>query len=172
VLTAREGMLVERRQMTVDVPAEHLYQAFTSLGGRRGWLTMNWAWRLRGALDRMIGGVGFRRGRRDPSALRVGDAVDFWRVEALESGRLLRLRAEMKLPGRAWLEFKAEPQPGGRTRLTQTALFGPHGLLGLTYWYAMYPAHRVIFGNMIRRVARLGATLVDGPATVTGGASA
>jgi uncharacterized protein YbjT (DUF2867 family) len=172
VLDAREGMLVERRQVTVDVPAERLYRAFTGLGGRRGWLTMNWAWRLRGALDRMIGGVGFRRGRRHPSALRVGDALDFWRVEALESGRLMRLRAEMKLPGRAWLEFKAEPQPGGRTRLTQTALFGPRGLLGLMYWYAMYPAHSLIFSSMIRRVARLGATLTDEPATVTGGAPA
>ncbi len=110
VLTNWEGMVVERRQLEVAAPAETVYRTFASLGGDRGWLYMNWAWRLRGAIDRLVGGVGLRRGRRSPTGLRVGDAVDFWRVEAVEPGRLLRLRAEMRLPGEAWLEFVAIPQ--------------------------------------------------------------
>jgi hypothetical protein len=115
---------------------------------------MNWAWKARGIVDRALGGVGMRRGRRDPHHLRVGDAVDFWRVEAVVPDRLIRLRAEMKVPGRAWLEFEAHPRDDGQTDLTQTAIFEPKGLAGLAYWYLLYPMHALIFVGMIRRIAR------------------
>ena len=152
VFAQREGLLIERRQIQVDARPESVFRSFTGLGGKRGWLYWNWSWRLRGMLDRMVGGVGFRRGRRDPDDLRVGDALDFWRVEALEPGRVLRLRAEMRLPGVAWLEYKSDPGPDGGTRLTQTAIFGPRGLLGLLYWYSIYPVHGLIFSNLAQRV--------------------
>ena len=110
---------------------------------------------LRNALPRgKSRGVGFRRGRRHPVDLRVGDAVDFWRVEAVEPGHLVRLRAEMKVPGRAWLQFEAEPLEASRTRLVQTAYFAPRGLLGLVYWYLLYPIHGVIFSRLIRTLAQ------------------
>lgn len=152
-LISNEGMIIERRQRLVSAPAEAVYRSFARLGGARGWLYMDLAWQLRGRMDRLCGGVGMRRGRRDPEALRVGDAVDFWRVEVVEPGRLIRLRAEMKVPGRAWLEFKATAQSGGQTLLTQTAFFEPKGLLGLLYWYAIYPIHGLIFSGLIRKVA-------------------
>jgi hypothetical protein len=151
-LSAQEGMIVERRQLFVPEPPEALFRSFTGLGGDRGWLYANWAWRLRGALDRLAGGVGFRRGRRDPDHLRTGDALDFWRVEAVEPPSLLRLRAEMKVPGRAWLQFEARPAQGGSV-VVQTAYFAPRGLSGHLYWYALYPAHAAIFRNLVRRVA-------------------
>lgn len=153
-LSVQEGIIRERRQVNVDAPAEILYQAFVRLGGATGWLCMDWAWRLRGFLDRLVGGVGLRRGRRDPQGVRVGDALDFWRVEALEQGRMIRLRAEMKVPGRAWLEFRADPLPGGFSRLTQTAFFAPRGLAGLLYWYLLYPIHGVIFSGLAKNLAR------------------
>jgi uncharacterized protein YbjT (DUF2867 family) len=152
-LLTSEGMIMERRQRTVTAPADAVYRSFAGLGGKRGWLYMDWAWQLRGMTDRLCGGVGMRRGRRDPEDLRVGDALDFWRVEVVEPGRLIRLRAEMKVPGRAWLEFQALPQPGGQTLLSQTAFFEPKGLLGLLYWYVLYPIHSLIFSGLIRRVA-------------------
>ncbi|MDP1571302.1 MAG: SDR family oxidoreductase [Vicinamibacterales bacterium] len=152
-LTTHEGMVIEQRQQRVAAPAEEVFRAFTALGGRTGWLAMNWAWQLRGLLDRLVGGVGMRRGRRHPQDVRVGDALDFWRVEAVEPGTLLRLRAEMKVPGRAWLQFQAAPQPDGGTLLTQTAFFAPKGLFGWLYWYALYPIHGLVFGGMIARLA-------------------
>jgi hypothetical protein len=109
---------------------------------------------LRGIADRLVGGVGFRRGRRHPDELRVGDVLDFWRVEAVEPGRLMRLRAEMKLPGRAWLQFEAKPRSEGETLLAQTAFLAPKGLFGILYWYGLYPFHGLIFGNLIRAIAR------------------
>ena len=112
-LVTSEGMIMERRQCLVKAPADAVYRSFASLGGKRGWLYMNWAWKLRGMGDRLCGGVGMRRGRRHSDDLRVGDALDFWRVEMVEPNRLVRLRAEMKVPGRAWLEFQALPQPSG-----------------------------------------------------------
>ena len=115
---------------------------------------MDWAWRVRGFLDRLVGGVGLRRGRRDPQEVRVGDAVDFWRVEAVEPDRLLRLRAEMKVPGRAWLEFRVEPIDAATSRLSQTAFFAPRGLTGLLYWYLLYPIHAVIFSGLAKALAR------------------
>jgi hypothetical protein len=113
----------------------------------------DWAWSLRGAMDRLIGGVGLRRGRRHPDEIFVGEALDFWRVEAVQEDRLLRLRAEMKVPGAAWLEFEARPRGEGKTLLTQTAYFVPKGLSGLAYWYLLYPIHSLIFSGLIGEIA-------------------
>ncbi len=157
-LTVREGMILERRQKPVAAPPERVFRVFSGLGGRRGWLYMNWAWALRGFLDQMLGGVGLRRGRRDPDEVRAGDALDFWRVEAVEPGRLLRLRAEMKVPGRAWLEFRVVPRGDGGSVLSQVAFFAPRGLFGWLYWYALYPVHGFIFGGLIDRIARRAAS--------------
>jgi uncharacterized protein YbjT (DUF2867 family) len=164
-LSTVEGMIIERRAVQVDRPPEPLFRAFTGLGGERGWLYMNWAWEIRGVLDQLVGGPGFRRGRRDPEHLRPGDALDFWRVEAVEPGRLLRLRAEMKVPGRAWLQFEALPLDGG-SLLSQTAYFAPHGLAGHLYWHALYPIHAAIFGNLVRCVAERARSLA--PAALPG----
>lgn len=150
-----QGMLIERREVDVEATPHDLFRTFSSLGGKRGWLAYNWAWQLRGILDRLVGGVGLRRGRRDPDELRVGDALDFWRVEAVEENKLIRLRAEMKVPGRAWLQFEARPQQNGRAQLVQTAYFAPRGLSGLLYWYVLYPIHGLIFAAMPQRIARL-----------------
>jgi uncharacterized protein YbjT (DUF2867 family) len=153
-LTTHEGMIIEHRQIAVDAPAEAIFRAFVGLGGKRGWLYMNWAWRVRGAIDRLCGGVGLRRGRRDTHSIRVGEALDFWRVEAIEPGHLMRLRAEMKVPGKAWLQFEVRAQDhNARPLLVQTAFFAPKGLLGVIYWYALYPIHSMIFGGMIRQLA-------------------
>jgi uncharacterized protein YbjT (DUF2867 family) len=154
LLTTQDGMVMERRQLMVNASPARAFEVFSSLGGATGWLRLNWAWQLRGFIDRLLGGVGMRRGRRHPHHVRVGDAVDFWRVEAVEPGRLVRLRAEMKVPGRAWLEFHARTQEDGRTLVTQTAFFSPRGLFGLVYWYALYPIHGLIFGGMIREIGR------------------
>jgi uncharacterized protein YbjT (DUF2867 family) len=154
VLTVQDGMIIERRRRMIRASAAAVYRAFSGLGGERGWLYANWAWRLRGMLDRLVGGAGFRRGRRHPDEVRSGDALDFWRVEAVERGCLLRLRAEMKVPGAAWLQFEARPQSEAETLLVQTAFFAPKGLWGLLYWYGLYPLHSLIFSGMIRRLAR------------------
>ena len=156
-LRDREGVLEETRTIYVDATPDQVFRAFCRLGGDHGWLAWNWLWKIRGFLDRMVGGPGLRRGRRDPAWLYLGEAVDFWRVEMVERPRLLRLRAEMRVPGQAWLQFSAVPEGDG-TRLIQTALFAPRGLLGLLYWYAMYPAHLFIFGDMAKAVAQLAQT--------------
>lgn len=153
-LRDREGVLEETRAIYVDAQPDQVFRAFCRLGGDQGWLAWNGLWKIRGFVDRLVGGPGLRRGRRDPAWLYLGEAVDFWRVETVERPRLLRLRAEMRMPGKAWLQFTAIPEGSG-TRLIQTALFAPRGLLGLLYWYAMYPAHLLIFGDMARAVAAL-----------------
>jgi uncharacterized protein YbjT (DUF2867 family) len=165
ILTTHEGMVMEQRQLLVEASPAAVFRSFTSLGGETGWLYMNWAWQLRGILDRLVGGVGMRRGRRDPQDLRVGDPLDFWRVEAIEPDQLMRLRAEMKVPGRAWLQFQARLQPDGRTLLSQTAFFAPKGLFGWLYWYVLYPIHGFIFSGMISRVAER-AKLDERPSSV------
>jgi hypothetical protein len=154
VLSDSEGLVREHRERHVRASPATVFAVFTGLGGDTGWLFMNWAWRLRGLVDRLLGGVGLRRGRRNPHELRVGDALDFWRVEAIEAGRLLRLRAEMKVPGEAWLQLVATPMADGRTLLQQTAIFAPRGLSGWLYWYALYPVHRIIFSGFIRAIGR------------------
>jgi uncharacterized protein YndB with AHSA1/START domain len=153
-LTEHEGMIKEKRQRVVRAAPETVFRVFTGVGGGRGWLYADWTWRVRGFFDRLVGGVGLRRGRRDPDELRIGDALDFWRVEALEPGRLLRLRAEMKVPGKAWLQYDVTPQDDGGTLLSQTAYFAPRGLSGLLYWYLLYPVHGLIFSGLIAAVAR------------------
>lgn len=154
VLASQEGMLIERRRLLVNASHETVYRVFSGIGGQRGWIYANWTWRVRGAIDRTVGGVGLRRGRRHPDLVRVGDAVDFWRVEAVEPGRVLRLRAEMKVPGKAWLQFEARPRSNGTTLLRQTAYFEPKGVAGALYWWLLYPIHRPIFSGLIRAVAR------------------
>lgn len=155
ILTSREGLILEHRRRPASAPPETVFQTVSGIGGERGWFFLNAAWRLRGAIDRMIGGVGLRRGRRDPDQLRVGDALDFWRVEAVEPNHLIRLRAEMKVPGKAWLEFQVDPhQEGQASILSQTAFFAPKGLWGLLYWYALYPLHGIIFSGLIREIVR------------------
>jgi hypothetical protein len=150
----REGMFLERRQRITSAPAEALYHVFASLGGKHGWLYGTWLWQLRGAIDRLLGGVGVSRGRRNPDDVHVGDVVDFWRVEKVEPGRLLRLRAEMRMFGPGWLEFEAQPQPDGTTRLLQTAFYVPRGLMGLLYWYSLVPFHAFIFSGLIDQIVQ------------------
>ncbi len=152
-LAAREGMVRERREEVAAASPATVFAVVSGLGGARGYLVCDWTWTVRGALDRLVGGVGLRRGRRDPDELRAGDALDFWRVEAVEPERLLRLRAEMKVPGEAWLEFQIEPRGEGRSLLVQTAHFAPKGLGGLAYWYGLYPVHARIFSGMIHALA-------------------
>jgi len=155
-MTSREGMIVERRQRLVTASPERVFAEVERVGGNAGWPYATFLWRVRGLLDRAVGGVGMRLGRRDPDRLRVGDALDFWRVEEVRRPELLRLRAEMKVPGRAWLQYEVIPGEGG-SRLIQTAFFEPKGLPGLAYWYLLYPAHGLIFRGMVRVLAERAA---------------
>ncbi|MGK5440969.1 SDR family oxidoreductase [Micromonospora sp. URMC 105] len=142
------------REREVAAPATALWRVIEGVGGEHGWYSFPLAWSIRGWLDRLIGGVGLRRGRRDPHRLQVGEALDFWRVEEIVPGELLRLRAEMRLPGRAWLEMRAEPTADGRSRYVQRAVFLPRGLAGHAYWGSVAPFHAVVFGGMARNIAR------------------
>lgn len=153
--------LVDSRTARVPLPPAAAFAPIQHIGGRQGWYHGNLLWRLRGLLDLPFGGAGTRRGRRDPVHLLAGDTVDFWRVEAIEEDRLLRLTAEMSLPGRAWLQFEVEPAPGG-SLIRQTAIFDPVGLLGRLYWYSIWPIHGFVFNGMIRGIARAAA---EEPAT-------
>jgi len=149
--------IVDSRTVRVGVPTGQAFEPIRQIGGRRGWYYGTWLWQIRGFLDLMVGGIGVRRGRRHPDQLRVGDALDFWRVERYEPGRLLLLQAEMKVPGRAWLEFEVEPaseSSGGGSVIRQTAQFDPLGLFGLAYWYGLYPLHFFVFRGMLRNIAR------------------
>jgi len=152
VLKTQEGMIIEQRCELVDAPQGIVYRTYSRLGGEQGWLYLDWTWKLRGFIDRLFGGVGLRRGRRDPERIRVGDAIDFWRVEVVEPGAMLRLRAEMKVPGLAWLQFESQPFQNQQTKLVQTAYFAPKGLTGYLYWYALYPLHSLIFSGLIRKL--------------------
>ena len=145
--------MIDRQEVLVEAPPALACEPVQRIGGSRGWYFATWLWTLRGLLDQLLGGVGMRRGRRHPVKVRPGDPIDFWRVEAFEPDRLLRLKAEMKLPGRAWLQFEVEPVGSG-SRITQTAVFDPRGLGGLMYWYGLYPIHWVIFRGMLRRMVR------------------
>ena len=147
--------LIDRQQALTAAEPVRAFAPIQCIGGVRGWYFATWLWMLRGALDLLVGGVGMRRGRRHPVELRTGDPLDFWRVEAFEAGGLLLLKAEMKVPGRAWLQFEVEPEGGG-SRITQTAVFDPSGLGGLAYWYGLYPVHWLIFRGMLRGIVRAG----------------
>lgn len=144
----------DNRDTAVDATPGDLWRVVEGIGGDNGWYSWSAAWAARGLLDRLVGGVGLRRGRRDPHDVRVGETIDFWRVEEVTDGRLLRLRAEMRLPGRAWLELRVDVDPDGRTRYSQRALFAPRGLAGHAYWWSVAPFHGVVFGGMVRNVRR------------------
>ena len=148
------GILSDRRTIIFSSPIEQVQKRIWSLGGDRGWLAMNWAWKFRGFLDKLVGGIGLRRGRTHPTRLKVGDALDFWRVLlADEKNRRLLLYAEMKLPGEAWLEFEIIPHETGGT-LKQTASFRPNGVWGRFYWYSLYPFHALIFSQLAKQIAK------------------
>ena len=147
------SLYVDDRVRRVRASADALWQTIEGIGGESGWYSFPLAWELRGLLDRAVGGVGLRRGRRDPRRLQVGDALDFWRVEEVVPGSLLRLRAEMKLPGRAWLEFSVGAGEPGWAVYRQRAIFRPIGLLGQAYWWSLRPFHDVVFGGMLRNIA-------------------
>lgn len=155
-MTIQEGMIIVRRQEEIKASPDNVYSVFTRLGGDTGWLYYDWAWKLLGIIDRLIGGVGFRRGRRDPDELRVGDTLDFWRVEAIEPGVMMRLRAEMKLPGNAWLQFEAHPHENTDSLLVLTTFFAPKGLFGLLYWYGLYPFQSIVFSGLMRKLKEMG----------------
>ena len=145
--------IVDSREVEVDVPPSAAFRPIRRLGGRTGWYAANFLWRLRGYVDLIQGGVGLRRGRRDPENFAVGDVVDWWRVEAFEPDRLLRLVAEMKVPGRAWLEFEVKGNES-RSVIRQTAIFDPLGVAGLLYWYSLYPLHKWVFSGMLRGIVK------------------
>jgi uncharacterized protein YbjT (DUF2867 family) len=150
--TIQNGMVVEIRKRAVRSSQEAVYRAFTELGGSNNW-PCDWAWRVRAAIDRMIGGVGMRKGRPETHGIKLGDAMDFFRVVKIEPDRTIRLKAEMKLPGEGWLQFDAEQNKDGRTSLVQTVFFAPRGLMGIIYWYLLGPIHKVIFARMIAKLA-------------------
>ena len=144
---------LDERSTPVDAPPAVLWEVVEGIGGERGWYSFPLAWAMRGLLDRLAGGVGLRRGRRHPDRLSVGEPLDFWRVEALERPKLLRLRAEMRLPGLAWLEFRVDDAGEGRSVLHQRAVFRPKGLAGRLYWLAVWPFHGIVFQGMLRNMA-------------------
>ncbi|MFF9012521.1 SDR family oxidoreductase [Streptomyces sp. NPDC014870] len=148
------SLYTDEREREVEARPEELWRVIEGIGGQNGWYSFPLGWAVRGWLDRFVGGAGLRRGRRDAASLRVGDALDFWRVEEIERGNMLRLRAEMRLPGKAWLEMYAERDGDGRSRYRQRALFHPRGLAGQLYWWSVAPFHAVVFGGMARRIAR------------------
>ncbi len=147
------SLLVDERSGAVDAGADDLWTVIEGIGGAHGWYSWRLGWVARGLMDRLFGGPGLRRGRRDPHRLAVGDPLDWWRVERIDPGRLLRLRAEMRLPGLAWLELAVD-EDAGRTVFRQRAIYHPRGLLGQAYWWAVWPFHGIVFGGMQRNIAR------------------
>jgi hypothetical protein len=160
------SMYTDVRAQPSSASPERLWRIIEGIGGEHGWYSFPLAWSVRGWLDRLAGGVGLRRGRRHPHDLHTGDALDWWRVEKLEEGRLLRLRAEMKVPGAAWLEMIAEPGPDGGSVYRQRAVFVPRGLAGHAYWWAVSPFHAAVFGGMARNITST-AERPDEPAAAT-----
>ncbi len=150
-----EGIICDLRQVVVDASPDRVFAVLENLGGKHGWLSFDVLWRIRGWMDELIGGVGNSRGRSRPNGMRVGDVVDFWRVERVEAPRAVLLKAEMKLPGAAWLHFELRPDGPGRTLLCCCAWFQPKGLLGEIYWYVLYPIHLLIFKKLMTAVSRL-----------------
>ncbi len=159
--------IVSSRSTRVQGGAEEAFAPIQRIGGATGWYAADWFWRLRGSLDRLRGGEGLRRGRRDPWELRVGDAIDFWRVERLERGRRLLLRAEAKLPGRLWLVFEVEPRYSG-TQIRQTTIFDPAGYVGRAYWHLLYPIHHGVFSAMLRGLAQASGRTTEPIQAATG----
>jgi len=152
------------RRILVDATATQCWPALVGIGGKAGWYYADWLWQLRGGIDRLAGGPGLGRGRRDPHAVQPGDALDFWRVLAVEPERRLKLVAEMKVPGEAVLELRLTECVDGTTEIRQSARFKPHGLLGLLYWYSVLPLHNLVFAGMLRGIAKAaGGRVVAGP---------
>lgn len=145
-------ILTDRREVDVSAPSDKLFEVVQTIGGENGWYSATWLWQIRGLLDELLGGVGLRRGRVDSKNIAVGDTLDFWRVEEYDPGKRLLLRAEMKVPGKAWLEFAVLSQSDEQSRLIQTARFYPRGLLGILYWYGVYPVHVWVFRRMARAI--------------------
>jgi hypothetical protein len=144
-------MIVEVRQKAACCSTDAAYKTFTELGGQNGW-PYNIAWRLRAAIDRIIGGVGMRKGRPDTDNINLGDTIDFFRVVKVEPNNMIRLKAEMKLPGDGWLQFEAKPIKDNLTNIVQTVFFAPRGLFGTLYWYLLQPIHRLIFKKLINKI--------------------
>lgn len=144
----------DQRKIETEISAEKVFPIIQKIGGSSGWYYGNWLWKWRGILDRMIGGVGLRRGRRHPVDIRIGDAIDFWRVEAFQPGTMLRLKAEMKLPGHAWLEFRVQSLSPQKSLFLQTATFRPSNWVGFIYWYTVLPLHFLVFRNMAKNIIR------------------
>ena len=161
------SLYVDERSSVVDATPEDLWKVIEGIGGDAGWYSWELLWSVRGLVDRLWGGPGLRRGRRSPHDLQIGDALDFWRVEEIVDGELLRLRAEMKVPGRAWLDLGIGRDDEGCTIFHQRAVFAPRGLLGRCYWALVFPFHGVVFGGMQRNIAaRAAATATgDGPSS-------
>jgi uncharacterized protein YbjT (DUF2867 family) len=153
-LSSAEGLIMEKRQLTACSDSATAFKVISCFGGERGWFYADYLWHLRGLLDRLFGGVGLRRVRRSFTELRVGDTFGFWRVEELVENQLLRLRSEMKMRSGAWLQFEIEQIEDAKVLVTQTAFYEPKGLLGLMYWFVLYPMHKIIFRGMIRTMVR------------------
>jgi uncharacterized protein YbjT (DUF2867 family) len=149
-----EGLIIERRKRKIKANPEAVFTIFSSLGGQKGWLYMNWTWQIRGVLDSLVGGVGMRRGRRHPDSLKPGEIIDFWCVEEVKPEQFLRLRSEMKLPGLAWLQFETYPDKNNYSILVQSIYFAPKGLTGVLYWYLLYPFHHIIFNGLMRKIGK------------------
>jgi uncharacterized protein YbjT (DUF2867 family) len=149
-----EGMFIEQLRLEAAVTPEVVYRVFSSIGGKHGWYYGDWLWQLRGVFDRLAGGPGMRRGRSEAVDLQSGDVVDGYTVETVQAGRLLRLRNNMKAPGPAWMQFEALTTENGKSLYVQTAFFEPHGLVGLIYWYALYPFHQIIFNGLAQAIVR------------------
>jgi len=155
----REGFFIENQKIRLEAGTEQVYRAVSGMGGKSGWLYLNGLWQLRGFLDRLVGGPGLR-GRSSESTLSENDVVDYYRVEAIEPGQMLRLKAELKSPGQGWMEWRTMPGGAG-TILSQTAFFAPRGMLGFVYWYLLWPVHTLVFTGLIREIARRARELKD-----------
>ena len=149
--------IVDTHSYSSELPKEKLFVPIKNIGGKNGWYYANWLWKIRGYLDVLFGGVGMRRSRSDDEDIRVGDIIDWWRVDEYRENEVLRLFSEMKLPGRAWLEFRVKEEDGIST-IEQTAIFDPVGLSGLLYWYILYPIHNIIFSGMVRNIVKKAGT--------------
>ena len=149
-----EGMFIEQHRLETSAKPEAVYSTFAGLGGRDGWFFADWLWQVRGLIDRLAGGPGMRRGRLSQVEIQPGDVLGGYRVELVETGHMIRLRNEMKAPGPAWMQFEVQPGAKGGSLYIQTAFFEPHGLLGLAYWYALYPFHQILFNGLARAIVK------------------
>ena len=164
-LEDKEGLLVDKQVRHFPTSQDAAFKAISQIGGQEGWYAFTWLWHLRGLIDRLFGGIGMRRGRRSPDELVAGDILDFWRVETIKAPDYLQLKAEMKLPGRAWLRFDLSPKAGGQTEVKQTAFYEPKGLLGFLYWWAVYPFHLLLFPAMLRAIEKRASELESSSVT-------